>query len=301
VFLVSSSSPRKKLHKIISEIRNDHLFAIDAISLLSNVALQSKCYILSGGPSTNDIDATSVNNLKDDVIVVAVKQAYYKAPLRVDIHLINDDNYQVYDYSCLERKPLVVKIRSSLFRPTPFSREDILLKISKNQAKSFDNCLALTGSFDQWKLNKCVDRPWGPGIMYELGIYIPLLLGSGQIYVSGWDLGVPDSSVINRFYEKEGRLKYVRSFFIKSTPNFYNAIFVRLENLVRFMIFPFNRSVLLNIPGATFNEASIIAASTDALYNFLSDEGVVLKVISNQSMLTEKFERVSLEAADLCQ
>lgn len=283
---------RENLKKIISDAKKSSSTVEEIIKILDGSMAGLKTLIISGGPSLNNISGEMIEALPEDVIVIAVKQSFYKAPKRIDIHLINEDNYQVYDYASLDVSPFVIKVSSSsLVRCTPKSDEHLEFKISKESSKNFSQTLTNTCEFENWQLTNRVDRPWGPGIMYEIGIYLPLLLGCKEIYVAGWDLGDPKSNVINRFYENDNWLKIFRNIVIGFSPNFYNKFFNRVENFIRLGFFQFNNKVLLNIPGVTVNEAVLIAHSSKNLYKWLISKNISLFVISDVSMLSDLFER----------
>lgn len=275
--------------------RAENLAGIDLLKSLENRFLDSKCLILSGGPSLSDLDIEELDRLPEDIIVIAVKQAYYKCPGLINVHLINDDNYEVYNYELSNPKPLIIKISSaSKFRPTPNSREDIkfnILKESSNHEKS----LVATRDFCSGLIDSAtLERPWGPGIMYEIGIYFPIFLGIKDIYIAGWDLGSPHSNVIKRFYEKRGIFQSLKNICAKESPFIYNKVFNRIENLVRLFLYIFNKEIVLNIPGVTINEADLISNSTEYLYEWVKHQGVSFFIVSDKSMVSNKFQRVKL-------
>ncbi len=46
-----------------------------------------------------------------------------------------------------------------------------------------------------------MQRPWGPGMMTEVVIYLALHLGVKEISTIGWDLEKPGSTKSNHYYE----------------------------------------------------------------------------------------------------
>jgi hypothetical protein len=282
----------QKTSKIKSKIRNASTLK-EKIAILSNSYKDVDCVILTAGPSINDIELSQLRKFLKNKVIIAVKQTYNLVPDLVDIHLINTDNYQLYDF--LENDPIKIKVSVDGIRAkTPCYHEDLNFFINKSVAVDKKDSLAYTREFAKYKILDSISRPWGPGIMYEIGVYLPQLLGCGKLFVIGWDLGVRKSDNIPRFYEKKSVLNLLETFFKQKMPNFYNEILLRFINKFNSFRFIFNKSVVLNKPVISRNEASFICDSSFELYQWLLSESVEMFVISERSMLDSRITRIQL-------
>ena len=68
------------------------------IKELRNTFINRDCLVITAGPSLKDACKNKIRNLAEGKVVIAVKQAYYFIPEIVDIHVLNDNNYEIYDY-----------------------------------------------------------------------------------------------------------------------------------------------------------------------------------------------------------
>ena len=151
------------------------------------------CYILNCGPSLKHYSPDYLREKLGDKLVLAVKMAYNYCPEIVDIHLFNCCNMPVpvddvhYHYPPAD----VISIGSSNYpEGTVWSRQqptDIFFKIPIRT--TVDGFLCDERNFDDYLLRDTVNRPVGPGIMYETVLHTAVHLGVSKIVVLGWDLG----------------------------------------------------------------------------------------------------------------
>ncbi|EIX7200284.1 hypothetical protein MK455_001725, partial [Campylobacter jejuni] len=66
------------------------------MDLLKNKYKGDICYILTAGPSLNDIDKKNIKSKLRDKLVFSIKQTFNIAPEIVDFHLLNPWNYTLY-------------------------------------------------------------------------------------------------------------------------------------------------------------------------------------------------------------
>ena len=97
---------------------------------------------------------------------------------------------------------------------------------------------------------------FGIGMMYEMGIPLSLLLGCKKMVVIGWDLGNPDSA-----------------------PSTWNH---------------FHNEKVNKITGPEDGEISQLIKSTDSLHDWFMEKGIDLKIISDNSFISSKFERIKV-------
>lgn len=264
----------------------------EKINILKNSYNCEECYIITAGPSFNELDHTYLKNTLKDKLVISVKQTYNILKEVTDIHLLNPYNYQPYLYE--ENEPIVMylEISGAKFK-LPSLIYDFKFEILKEYANK-ENSLSIKRNFDNFLLDKSHDRPFGPGIMHELAIYLPVLLNIKKVFIIGWDLGVSKSNKIERFYSKNKLSSYILDIFIEYSPSIYNKLLVPVLNKLNYFLFLIGFNRVLNNPGVSINEADFIAESTWDLYNWYKAKGIDLLVVSNKSMLDYRIPRVKL-------
>lgn len=264
----------------------------DKVKFLKDKFKGEECYILTAGPSIKDYSSEYIKKKLKNKLVISVKQTYDLVGDIVDFHLLNPFNYRVYDYK--KNNPIVVMVNLLTFqRFTPKSNEDLKFLIERKKCKK-QFSLAQTKEFEKHLLENNLIRPFGPGIMYEIGIYLAIHLGVKSINVIGWDLGSKNSNEINRFYENKSFLKKTEQKIMNLSPNFYNLIFIRFINMYNVLKYFLGKNHTLNNPGITVDEAVFISNSTKELYNWLLSKGVNLNIISNNSMIDKIVPRKKL-------
>ncbi len=229
------------------------------LDLLAGAYEGEAAYLLACGPSLNSAWSDRVEHFLRDKLVIAVKQAYNRVPGYADFHLLNPWNYQSYEYA--EPAPIVAAARAPGDPDTPGMKPDLLFSVPdpRNYAKR----LATTWHFDRWLLSESHDRPWGPGVVYELGFYLLVHIGVSHIVTLGWDLGERNSPVMEHFFEEA---------------EFGNDA----------------ADGILNKPHVRSFEVDDIASSTRALYYWLRSKGISLDVVSDRSLVDGAVPRVSL-------
>lgn len=245
--------------KYIREKINNATSIEEKIKILEGAYEGETCYLLTCGPSFKESWNDEVRKLLADKLIISVKQTYIEAADIVDFHLLNSWNYQPYDYK--EPRPIVLVERADDDPPTPGVQADLLFRIP--DPRDFANRLATTFAFDQWLLTKQIHRPWGPGVVYELGIYLLVHLGVKEVITMGWDLG-------------ELNVPYMKHFFKEEQPGSSKS------------------DGILNKPRIRPFEVTDIAESTRALYYWLRSKGIYLYVVSDRSLVDPVVPRISI-------
>lgn len=231
----------------------------EKLKLLEGAYEGETCYLLTCGPSFKENWNDEVKKLLSGKLIISVKQTYIEAADIVDFHLLNSWNYQTYDYK--EPKPIVLVERADDDPPTPGIQADLLFRIP--DPRDFANRLATSFAFDKWLFTKQPDRPWGPGVVYELGIYLLVHLGVKEIITLGWDLGELNVPTMKHFFEEE-------------PPGSSQS------------------DGILNKPRIRPFEVSDIAESTRALYYWLRSKGIYLYIVSDRSLVDPAAPRISI-------
>lgn len=158
----------------------------EQLAFLSGKYSGETAYVLSCGPSLTDVWSTALDEFLRDKLVIAVKQAYTLAADAVDFHLYNRCRYQEYDYQDASTVRVAVELGE-------FEHQgDIRLPFSAPAEPKWLHSVLFSRAFDRWSLANSVARNWGPGLMLELGIFLPVYLGCRRIVFFGWDMSPVD-------------------------------------------------------------------------------------------------------------
>jgi hypothetical protein len=142
-------------------------------------------------------------------LIICIKDAIDFLPEYCDFHIYNSD-YVPGDRKYLS--PLTTRITIHKDAYTMASDIHFALHPEQGGAKGKKGLAATVSAqknFTDWELSKVYKRPWGPGVMSEIGIYLPVHLGCKRIVVIGWDLNPDD---LRHYYDKsvKDREKYLR-------------------------------------------------------------------------------------------
>ena len=135
---------------------------------------------------------------------------------------------------------------------------DIVKRINESQAGKL--------SFDDYTLDKTMNRMYGPGIMYETVIHLALYLGVKKIVTLGWDIGD-----ISKF--KGDKYEDVWQ------DHFYEDT----SDKMAYAPTPMN-----------FHEVNTVVNSTEYLNKWLLSKGVELNIISDRNPAHKSIQRIKL-------
>ena len=271
-----------KFSKSLLERISKEVTLQDKTNALSGTAKTDTCVILSCGPGLSSYDADKLTELCSDVTVMAIKQAYEYVPTVVDFLLLNTWNYQKYDFTG-RRRPIVVYEKGP-FDPPVFGEHDLVYDLPT--PSDLSQQLARSGEFDSFTFDQSLDRPWGPGVIYELGFYLAHHMGFKRIVTLGWDVGVKSLSVMPHFYDRPSAKRtrtLAKSRWIRSRPE---------RNK-----FLHDAGVLYNKPRIIPEEVDMCAAASGSWYDWLSSKGVNLEIVTQSDMLADRIPRTTLEQA----
>lgn len=278
-----------KLKKILSNLKT----LDEKIALLEGSYKGEECFIITAGPSLNSIDTKKLYEKLKNKLVICVKQSFELFNEISDFHLINPYNYKDYNYNNNNTIKVYVKPKGESFF-TPNLTSDIELDIVSDYSR--ENCLCNKNNYEEYTFENNFNRPYGPGIIHEVGIYLPILLGVKKITFISWDLGSIKNDQIKRFYTK-GIIKAKLELLIyKLNYNLYNKYYVTFYNYyckIKYLL-GFKNTVLNN-PGMTENEAKFISESTELLYEWFAKKNIDVCLLSNSSMLSSKFKRINID------
>jgi len=302
--------------KLRQEIRSKTSLG-DKLVSLKDFYENETCYILTCGPSIGNYTSEYLKEKLSDKLIISVKQTYDLVPGIVDFHLLNPWNYKETVY--VDPEPIVLMSRGENNPLTPNAKVDFLFPVKAGLGVEQES-LARNGDFKNYLFESQVLRPYGPGIMYELGFYLAVHLGVKSIITLGWDLGVIDSALMDHFYDEYNRESKIVSGF-DSIKGFYVRTKKGIKRkwppwLVKKLLFldglknkwlrffeltcgKLNKLLgrkeeMINVRQVDPDECAIIAKSTVELYQWLQSEGVDLAVVSDRSMVDACVPRISL-------
>ena len=190
--MMNNSPIKMKTYYLKKQLNNIPKYDMSSrLRLLHNEYEGATCYIISCGPSVNNYNTDLIKRLAGHNLVLCIKQAYTKFIDITDFHLFNFCNLANYDYS---ENPNVItaymaqddKVRGNYDLNFALLKEYQINKIRSKDEKFPP--LSKRMNFEHFTMDKVVNRPEGPGIMYELGIYMALHLGAKEIVTIGWDV-----------------------------------------------------------------------------------------------------------------
>ena len=159
----------------------EHSTQADAMarsSILEDAYKGETAYILTCGPSLGRIWDTKLQSFLAGKLVIAVKQALELDPAIADFHLYNEVRMKDYAYH-----PATVRLGCSRFMKEhpPHVHYPV-------NGYTYDQALFVTNRYADWSLDQSFVRPWGIGIMFELGLFLPVYLGCSRILIMGFDM-----------------------------------------------------------------------------------------------------------------
>ena len=282
---------------------------IGQIKKLENAFSGKDCLLLSCGPSLKDVNEEQLRTLAQGRVVIAVKQAYLRCSDFCDFQLLNNINNRRFEYSA--KRPVVILSQIGAGRPV-FGPIDIRTKtvvagrsVKKKLPLEWDSALAHSvawaGNYDDFLLSKGTDRPFGPGIVYEQGVYWALHLGVKRIIAIGWDIGLPgdrshfDQTSSNNKRGIRDRLKLPR-------PSDLHPRLRRMGQIARKFVGPpiayirYRMGLPYNVAkrGAVPGEQELTIQASYDVYKWLESHGVELCILSDKSEADPRIPRVSV-------
>lgn len=146
--------------------------------VLQDVYQGETAFVMTCGPSLGDIWCDGLRDFLSDKLVISVKQAHDLAPDISDFHLYNEVRMQDYDYPAS-----TIRLSVSQYQPTHPSHIHYPI-----ESYTYEQSLFVTNDYTGWDLRKRYTRPWGIGIMFELGLQLPVYLGCSKVAILAFDM-----------------------------------------------------------------------------------------------------------------
>tara|TARA_R100000908_G_C3756178_1_gene150807 strand:+ start:271 stop:1032 length:762 start_codon:yes stop_codon:yes gene_type:complete len=167
----------------------------ERLNYLNNVFKDKKVVILAPGPTLKDHDLSPLKD-REDIIILAIKQAYNQIKGQADFHIVNTynfDKYNGYDYEHLNtiifyglsKSYIPQQMEKLAIKPHPC---DIWVPVVNPPYIKYEECIHM-GNWDKLlMLQSTPETWWGTSILFEQAIPLALLLGCSKIYTIGWDM-----------------------------------------------------------------------------------------------------------------
>ncbi len=266
-----------------------------------NIHAGKNIFILNRGPSWKKVCREVVVKLKaNGGIIAAVKSGIEGFEDLVDIHFVNQYNHQRYRYS---RSHTVIKVLLNIpGEPRIWDTDyDLVFRLPDVPIDCFEsskkNTLAVKMDFDRGIIRDSLDRPWGPGIMYDIVIFFCLYLGAKNLVISGWDLtataGAKDENDAFLMAQRAGAMhtRAVNPLKAKLAESPVGGL-LKTANLFRKHL----SGKPYNIVGVTAKfEEDCVIKSSGAFYEWLQTRGVGLYLDSDISRLSPTIPRTRFE------
>ena len=238
----------------------------EKVKILQNSFEGQDCYIMTCGPSLNEVEKEVLDTKLKDKLVLTVKQAYDRHPEISTFHFFNCCNLPVkdhkfchYDYSENETIGIASSNYPAGMRWSPYQEYDIFFKVPI-RTESDNEFICRTKNFDKFLLSNQIKRPSGPGIMLETVIFMAVHLGVKNIYALGWDLNKDNIETVEEY------------------DHFFGSTLKLL-----------NRGDMLDWEIKETRDCVL------DIYQWLKTKDINLHLISNQSAISQTVPRVSLE------
>ena len=241
-------------------------FVDERLKLLANKYEGETAYILAAGPSLNN---HSINELKDklkDKLVFCIKQPYYNFKDICDFLFLNFTNLSPFNFN-----PDTIVSWAYWFENHPEAiqknqwKADLLYPVFRNSGE-YNTSVAHVGDYDNIKFTSQIERPWGPGLMYELAIPTAIHLGCKKIVTIGWDIGD-----INEWedHNNPDERHFIEHFYPDNT-TIWEKFKIDAE------------------------EIKLVANSVEKMYDYLATQGIDFTLISDRNPASSRVPRMNL-------
>ena len=253
------------MKSITPELKN-HIQKLDSIQerleFLKDKYKDETAYIVTCGPSLKKHDINELRKKLKNKLVISIKQAYNVVKNETDFHILNTWNLSEYNwldnsivYWSLAKSYANEQLQRILDMKAPI---DLFIPVINPPYINYNQTVQATCNFDDFYMMEThTEVKLGIGMMYEMAIPLSLLLGCKKMVMIGWDLGDPKTSTTN-------------------WNHFYNT-------------------KIGKVTGPEPGEISQKIESTNKLYDWFAEKGIEVKLISDQSFISNKFERIQLK------
>jgi hypothetical protein len=253
--------------------------------------------LVTCGPSLGLVDGPAFRGALSGVLTIVVKQAIDVVGDQADFLCWNPYNVRRFVVPSAHTVRCFVSEPSG--RMIQHNRADLTFPAVRVDG-DLDRSLAVRQDFEAHQLDRTVVRPFGPGIVYELCLYLAVHLGVQSILTVGWDIA--DSSGKNtHFDDRSGEQQFFESVRSDAMTPAGPSAGPRVPEFVRRPV-RWVRTRKLHSGGAVYNrtrvlpgETEAVGASTRAAHRWLAERGVDLMVASDSPHLDQAIPRIPVD------
>jgi len=170
--------PKKRFHQISSK-RNE---------FIQNAYAGETACILTCGPSIKEVCTDEFLDFLSDKLVIAVKQTHDLRPEITDIHLVNTVRLKPYEYPAPTIRISAERAFQDKFREDFPSHINYPIKHDTIVDHDVTKAMMAVNDYAEWTLDRSMERRWGIGVMFEVGLFLPLHLGCRKVLIVGFDM-----------------------------------------------------------------------------------------------------------------
>ncbi len=242
----------------------------NAINSLKGKFYGCEAVILSCGPSLkNDYSDYDIAQFCKGKLVIAVKEALFEANF-ANLWFLNDSRWREYDLNFEN----VLTIYTHGIHNTALKAKDSKIIYDVSIPEEFDNKnislneqLIHLKNFSKYNFSNQIERPWGPGILYETVFYMLLHMKISNVYTLGWDLSL--SGNLNHYFDEYKEENYKESInnYFRDLKSFKSGWDEEMKNVIK---------------------------ATESIYSYFNSMGLNIYCLSKQSYISEVIPRISI-------
>jgi hypothetical protein len=267
----------------------------DQIDLLHDRFAGETCVIVTCGPSLGTVPADELRRRLQGRLAISIKQAIDVIGAEADFQCWNPFNVTKFAVPSTDTIRCLVGDPSGRF--PQFNDYDIEFP-TVNTGGRLDTSLAATNDYGNHLLADHIPRPFGPGIMHELVLYLAVHLGVSEIITIGWDIANA-SGMNTHFYDDSDDRDYFERGRVPASAT--TSMRRHVPDAVRLPMRRLrtrrdhHRGVLYNRTTSQVGETELVAQSTGPLEAWLREIGVGLTVTTDSEYLDPAIRRVTVD------
>ena len=280
---------RNEIKVRIAQLKQEIRQGNDPINVLENAFAGCHSLVISCGSSMKYWKKIYEREKANNPVVVCIKQSFLEVGNLCDFHFVNHANIMRYKYK--NDSSFIVNTR---IRDVPvFGQVDLIFNNLTVHDPTYASSLAAIRNFDAYTLRKTgLERPCGPGIMYEAVFHTLHHLGIKKIVTVGWDIADSkgqnihfyDRSLVSNF-EKKLRLKeHIKTLLgpmkLLSFKNKYIYVALKCYWFTKYYL-----GQKVNPEKMLEGEAQLTAFSVPYLIHWLRSEGIEIEIISDSKWM----------------
>ena len=155
--------------------------------------------IVGTGPGAQNWSQV-ISKMPANTYIIALKRAIEFGGLNPNMHIFN--SYNCRNYSQYISPPCISIFVDDIASPPQFNPFDFRFCVQKSPSDPFSDCLVVNKDLERYKIqNSGIIRPWGPGIMYEVVIFLIQHLSPRITRTVGFDLALPGQTIEHYYPE----------------------------------------------------------------------------------------------------